>query len=111
VHNVEPRASHATILWPDGHSSFVHTTWTPGPKTFTGASGIVYFLEVTVEIPALNAVLTVESLVSNQEFSNPQLPYTEVYEGIARVTGSFDGKPVQGTAWNEQRVASRNLSI
>lgn len=111
VHNGEPRNSHATILSPDGRSTFVSTTWISGLRTFTGASGSIYFLDVRVEIPSLKAVLTVESLVPNQEFSNPTLPGTEVYEGIASVTGSFDGKTVCGTAWNEQRVTSSNFSI
>jgi hypothetical protein len=27
---------------------------------------------------------------------------SSVYEGVARATGTFDGQPVSGTAWNEQ---------
>ncbi len=46
------------------------------------------------------ADLTFNAQVTNQEFPLPN--NGSIYEGIASVTGTFDGKKVTGTGWIEQ---------
>jgi len=63
-------------------------------------------MEFKVEIPSFDAVLHVVSLVDAQDFPFPTLPGSkpsDTYEGVAKASGTFKGKPVQGTAWNEQQ--------
>jgi predicted secreted hydrolase len=94
----QPMASNATVLWPDGRSTFVETTLTPLAPTYTSADGTVFCLTMKVEIPELDAVLTVETLFPEQTFIDT------LYEGVARAHGTFGGRPVTGTAWNEQAL-------
>ena len=56
--------------------------------------------EFTVEIPDFDAQFTVTSLVADQDF--PTFG-NDVFEGIASTVGTFEGKPVSGTGWTEQR--------
>jgi predicted secreted hydrolase len=64
-------------------------------------SKITYFMELQVGIPDFQAQFTVASLIESQEF---YAPAGSVYEGVASVTGSFQGQAVGGTAWNEQAM-------
>jgi predicted secreted hydrolase len=91
--------SNATILWPDGTSSFVPTKTTPLDPTFTSADGTTFCLAMRVDIPAPSASITVTALFPDQTFSPGSL-----YEGVARAEGTFAGKRVTGTAWNEQAL-------
>lgn len=102
-----PVPSKATIEFPDGTTYFqTDCTMTPTGKTWTGPTGVVFFMEFKVEIPSFDAVLHVVSLVDAQDFPFPTLPGSkpsDTYEGVAKASGTFKGKPVQGTAWNEQQ--------
>jgi hypothetical protein len=103
VENV-PAASNVTVLWPDGMCTFESSTTTPLAPSWTAPDGTVYFPTMLVEIPALRASLTVTSLLPGQLFQNPDIPGAQVYEGVARAEGVFEGEPVAGTAWNEQQL-------
>ncbi|HEX4302433.1 MAG TPA: lipocalin-like domain-containing protein [Rhizomicrobium sp.] len=92
--------ANATILWPDGNSTFVATKLTPQDPTTTSENGTTFCLTMLVEIAELDAVLTVTTPVADQTFSPGSL-----YEGVARVSGKFGGLPVGGTAWNEQSLS------
>jgi hypothetical protein len=61
-----------------------------------------------VAIPAFDASLEVESLMDQQEFANPG---GSVYEGVAKASGSFLGREVQGTAWNEQNIGGTTSNL
>jgi predicted secreted hydrolase len=89
----------ASILWPEGNSSFVNTFMTPLAPTWESPDGKTYCLTMRVEIPDLNADLEVASLMPAQEFSGGP-----VYEGVARAEGQFAGDSVSGTAWTEQKI-------
>jgi hypothetical protein len=52
-----------------------------------------------IDIAEPAASITVTSLFPNQTFAPGSL-----YEGAARAEGTFAGKPVCGTAWNEQSL-------
>ncbi|MEF9673589.1 hypothetical protein QNM99_20805 [Pseudomonas sp. PCH446] len=45
---------------------------TPTGRTWTGPTGVVFFMEFKVEIPAFDAVLHVVSLVDAQDFPFPR---------------------------------------
>jgi predicted secreted hydrolase len=93
-------ASKATLLI-DGVSTFVDSRTTPRAPTWLSPKGTLYYLIWDVEIRApVAASLRVTSLVAAQQF--PAGP--GVYEGVAGVVGTWDGKPVTGMAWNEQRI-------
>jgi len=94
-------ASKATLLI-DGVSTFIDTCTTPRAPTWLSANGKLYFLiwEVEIDTPDVKASLKVTSLVAAQDF--PDGP--GVYEGVARAVGTWNGAPVSGTAWNEQRI-------
>jgi hypothetical protein len=104
VENV-PAQSNVTVLWPDGMCSFESSITTPLAPSWTAPDGSVYFPKMLVEIPALRASLTVTSLIPGQQLQNPDIPGAQVYEGVARAEGVFDGVPVSGTAWNEQQLS------
>ncbi|HKR61945.1 MAG TPA: lipocalin-like domain-containing protein [Pyrinomonadaceae bacterium] len=95
-------ASQATVQRADGTTYFVSSFVTPtGPTWTSPSSGLTYFMQLEVEIPAFEATLIVRSMVDSQEF------YTKggsVYEGVASASGTFEGETVSGTAWNEQRI-------
>jgi predicted secreted hydrolase len=92
---------YATVLRPDGTHEIVavnplaDTTsefWT-SPTT-----GKRYGTRWTVNIPALDASLTVVAQPQGQEVQS----YGGVFEGAASVTGRYRGKPVTGQAYVEQ---------
>lgn len=93
-------ASMATVQRKDGTTYFVESFVKPIGSTWTSPeSGQTYFMEIEVEIPAFEAMLTVKSLLDPQEFP---LPLGAVYEGVASAWGTFEGVGVSGTAWSEQ---------
>jgi len=94
---------------------------TPVDRTWTSnETGTTYFMTWLVDIPALNAHLTVTSLVDAQEFLSYGIGAAEklppgvsppplyrngtCYEGVASASGYFENKAVAGTAWNEQAL-------
>ena len=92
----------ATIQRPDGTTYFEPTFITPIGRTWTSPkTGKTYFMQVQVSIPSLNALITVTNLMDAQEFPILGSP---VYEGVASALGTFDGQPVSGTAWSEQKI-------
>ncbi len=91
-----------TVQREDGTTYFVESSVTPtGPTWTSPESGVTYFMEIEVEIPAFEATLTVKSLFEAQEF--PVLGGA-AYEGVATVEGTFEGEEVSGTAWSEQTL-------
>jgi hypothetical protein len=101
-----PVESNVTVLWPDGTCTFENSVATPHGPGWKGPSGTLYYPKVDVEIPTLKAHFTVTSLLPGQEFWNPGLPHTQVYEGVAVAHGIFQGHAFSGTAWNEQHLAA-----
>ncbi len=96
----ERRPSTATIQDASGPIWYVPTFVTPIERTWTSpVSGATYFMKFRVEIPSFDAELVVESLMDAQEFPVVGSP---VYEGVAAAEGTFRGRRVRGTAWNEQ---------
>jgi predicted secreted hydrolase len=103
-------ASKATILGPDGTSRFVDTVTTPrgDPRPSKGDKGVDYYLQMDVAIIDPPASLSVISILADQEFP---IPGSAIYEGAARVTGSFDGKLVTGTGWLEEKIKAATLAL
>ncbi|MFO1313942.1 MAG: lipocalin-like domain-containing protein [Burkholderiales bacterium] len=96
----ERRPSNATIQDASGSIWYVPTFVTPIGRTWTSpVSGETYFMKFRIEIPSFDAELVVESLMDSQEFPVVGSP---VYEGAASAEGTFRGRRVRGTAWNEQ---------
>jgi hypothetical protein len=92
----------ATVQGPDGALYLVPTRMTAIGRTWTSPeTGATYFMQFRVEIPAFDADLYVDTLVDAQEFP---VPGASVYEGVAVAEGTFRGKRVRGTAWNEQEL-------
>ena len=95
----------ATLQYPGEPTIWVLTKTTPRKEWTSPISGNTYFMELDVKIEQglipwwPNALLTVTSLIESQEFPVAGGP---IYEGAARASGTFNGKPVSGTAWNEQ---------
>lgn len=93
--------SSCTVQNAEGDTWFVNSFVTPVGTTWTSPqSHITYFLQFLVEIPAFHAMLTVTTPVAAQEFFGA----ASVYEGIATARGTFQGRDVSGTAWNEQAL-------
>jgi predicted secreted hydrolase len=98
----ERSPSYATVQEADGTTYFVETFMTAVGRTWTSdETGATYFMEFRVELPSFDADLHVVTLVDSQEFP---VPGASVYEGVAEATGTFRGKCVRGTAWNEQEL-------
>ena len=95
----------ATVQYPNSPTIWVSTTTTPGKPWTSPVTGKTYFMELQVEIKRglipwwPDASLTVASLIDSQEFP---LTNGSIYEGVAGVSGTFNGEAVSGTAWNEQ---------
>lgn len=91
----------ATLQNPEGTMSVDFLTSTKLGKPWKSPnSGITYFMELQVTL-ADRSHFTVTSLIEPQEFFAPG---SYVYEGVASVTGSFRGRNVTGTGWNEQAL-------
>lgn len=58
-------------------------------------------MQLQVDIPSFDATIVVTSLVDSQEFPAVGSP---VYEGVASASGTFEGRQVSGSAWNEQAL-------
>jgi predicted secreted hydrolase len=93
--------SFATVQKPDGTTYITLTGLTPKRAWKSPVTQRTYFMELLVELPDFNASITVASLIDSQEFPVMAGP---VYEGVASASGTFEGLPVSGTAWNEQAV-------
>jgi hypothetical protein len=99
--------SQATVQRADGRTYFVDSFVTPTGATWKSpVSGLTYFMQVKVEIPAFGATLLVSSLVDSQEFTFDDKGTGAVYEGVAGALGTFEGEGVAGTAWSEQTMRS-----
>jgi predicted secreted hydrolase len=93
---------YATLQGPDGEMYVNLATSTVLQKPWKSPdSTITYFMELEVSIPDFEAQFTVTSLIESQEFYQPT---GSVYEGVAKFSGTFQGQPVSGTAWNEQAM-------
>jgi predicted secreted hydrolase len=99
-----PATSGATIQFPDGTLYYEKDcTLTPIGATWQNpTTKVTFFLEFTLYIPGFDASLTITSLVPGQDFPFP-FGIADTYEGVATATGTFNGQPVIGTAWNEQQ--------
>ncbi|MEA3061636.1 MAG: hypothetical protein QOJ94_1417 [Sphingomonadales bacterium] len=102
--------SQATILGTDGVSRLVDTVTTPrgDPHPSAGDKGVEYYLQMDVAIIDPPASLSVVSLLADQEFP---IPGSAIYEGAARVSGSFDGRIVTGTGWLEEKIKAATLAL
>jgi predicted secreted hydrolase len=99
----QPTPSLVTLQDPAGAMYFQIALLTPVGKTWTSPeSGITYFMQFKIDIPAFTASLNIASLVDGQEF--PSGRGAGVYEGVAAASGTFSGQSVTGTAWNEQAL-------
>jgi predicted secreted hydrolase len=101
-----PVKSNATILWPDGRSTFVEATTTPQAPTFTSSTGTTFCLTFQIEMTEPQASFRVTTPVPDQVFAPGFL-----YEGVAQVTGMLSGQRVSGTAWNEQALSGPASAI
>jgi predicted secreted hydrolase len=96
----ERKQSNATVQFPDGTEYFLQDCWMTPNEPWTSLMGTTFFLKFKIEIPAFDAVFEVTSLMADQDFP---MPAVDVYEGVAKAVGTFQGKDVTGTAWNEQK--------
>lgn len=95
-------SSFATIQGLDGALYYqTDCTMTMGDRLWMSPSGKFYFMEFTARIPDFGAELIVTALVENQLFNYPG-GTPETYEGVASVSGTFEGTAVTGTGWIEQ---------
>ncbi len=101
----QPLKSFASILSPDGTTKYVQTTTTPLGPLYT-FDNVTYFMQfqVVIDSDGFQATLMMETLVDDQVFIGT-LPNSNVYEGIGKCTGTFNGSEVTGTAWIEQNLA------
>ena len=100
-----PAPSRATVLWPDGNTSFEAGKTTLRMPVWTSpATGIAYFPHVTVEIARLQAKVEVMSVIAAQELLATD-GRGAVYQGVANAEGVFEGGASSGTAWNEQGLS------
>lgn len=109
----KPMESNATLLWPDGHSTFMKTTTTPRGPCYVSAKNVTYFLTYQVDIAfgRTECSLTVTSLFPDQLFRDGE-GAADIYEGVASCDGVMPasealGSPVNivsGTAWIEQSL-------
>jgi predicted secreted hydrolase len=92
---------YATVLRPDGtHEIVAVNPLADGTSDFwtSPTTGKGYGTRWTVNIPALDASLTVVAQPQGQEIQ----ANGGIYEGAASVTGRYRGKPVTGQAYVEQ---------
>lgn len=99
----KPVQSFATLQDPAGRMfTDSSVTLTPTKQWPSPATGMTYFTAFTIEIKEFGASLVVASLIDNQEFVLSKSH--GIYEGVAAASGTFLGRPVSGTAWNEQAL-------
>ena len=90
------RYSWVTALYPDGtHAIAELVPLAAGASEVWDSpeSGQSYPTRFSVEVPSLGCSLTVTAVMREQEIVSPTEPK---YEGVADVTGSFEGEPVTG---------------
>ncbi|MBL8649151.1 MAG: hypothetical protein JNL35_01955 [Sphingopyxis sp.] len=97
----QPHQSNATIQCADGTTYFTTgVVMTPGKRTWTAPNGQIFYLDFLLEIAEFDASISVTTSMPDQAFDAFG---SYVYEGVATAAGTFQGEPVTGTAWNEQR--------
>lgn len=95
----QPVESFVSLRGPPGQMYVQKSTMTPSNGWTSPTTGATYALTFEVVIQGF-ADLTFNAQVTDQEFPLPN--NGSIYEGIASVTGTFDGKKVTGTGWIEQ---------
>jgi predicted secreted hydrolase len=96
---------YATVLRPDGTEEIVAVNpLADGTSGFwtSPATGKRYGTRWIVNIPALDARLTVVAQPQGQEIQWSSWLFNGIYEGASSVTGQWRGKPVTGQAYVEQ---------
>jgi predicted secreted hydrolase len=96
---------YATVLRPDGSEEIVEVDpLAEGTSGFwtSPTTGKRYGTRYIVNIPALDASLTVVAQPQGQEIQGTSGLWVGIYEGAASVTGRYRGKPVTGQAYVEQ---------
>ena len=94
----QPVGSFVSLRGPLGQMYVQKSTMTPSNGWHSDKTGANYALTFVVEIEGF-ASLTFDALVKNQEFP---LAGGAIYEGVAGVTGTFNGEAVTGKGWIEQ---------
>lgn len=102
----------ATLMHPDGSQKMVRLNpviATAADYWHSEASGLSYPMKYTIQIPELDADLTVKCSVKDQELYFPERADLNHYEGAAEIEGKYQGKPVKGYTyvelvgdWNEK---------
>lgn len=95
----KPVESFVSLRDPLGQMYIQKSTMTPSNGWRSKRTDAHYALTFEVVIQGF-ADLTFNAQVKDQEFPLPN--NGSIYEGIAAVTGTFDGKHVTGTGWIEQ---------
>ena len=95
----QPVDSFVTLRGPLGEMYVQTSTMTPSNGWHSDRTGANYALTFDVAIGDF-AHLTFNAQVKNQEFPLPN--NGSIYEGIATVTGTFNGAAVTGNGWIEQ---------
>lgn len=102
----------ATLMHADGSCKMVRLNpviATAGDYWHSDASGLSYPMKYKIQIPELDADLEVLCAVKNQELFFPERADLNHYEGAAKVSGTYLGKPASGYTyvelvgdWNEK---------
>jgi predicted secreted hydrolase len=98
---IEAVKSFVSLRGPLGEMYVAESTMTPGNYWHSPHTNIWYALQFTVQIGDF-ATLVFDALVPDQEFV---MQSGSIYEGVAGVTGTFDGQPITGSGnhgWIEQ---------
>jgi predicted secreted hydrolase len=93
---VHPDGSTTELLDPDSIGYTVHDYWT-SPDT-----GNTYQIGWTVQVPG--GTLTVTPQIVDQEMWNPFFSVMNYWEGTCTVSGTINGLPVTGVAFQEQTL-------
>ena len=94
----------ATVMHPSGAQRTVLVNPVVAKATDhwkSEASGAVYPMTYKIEIPELDADLTVKTAVDNQELFFPENALYNHYEGASTVEGIYQGKPIKGYCYVE----------
>ena len=94
----------ATIMYPDGAQRTVlvepvvarASDYWKSPQ-----SGAEYPMTYRIQIPELEADLTVKTAVDNQELYFPENPLYNHYEGASAVSGTYQGRNVKGYCYTD----------
>lgn len=94
----------ATLMHPDGSHKMVRLNpviSTASDRWRSEASGQSYPMKYSLQIPELDADLTVECVVNDQELFFPERADLNHYEGAAQVKGTYLGKNTSGYTYVE----------